>query len=566
LRSLLYNASEIFVAVAIMIRQLRPAGLALVSIVLTAGAIALYLWPGEQEIKATPLFVGPDDREIAWLAPATSSANWERFLSALKRVVAGMGEESPALFITEDDRQAFPEQTTSVPEIALSLHGKQGRLWLRWYKLTSDLKIGDWTKALLGRNPPPLAIVGGSASDQAIELATSMSEMAARLRLGDASPLLLLTQATVGDLAPGGPSLNSVYAGKILRFCFTDRQMARMIADFLWDQEDFRPDSAPIYLTYWDDDPYSKDLNQCFCEVLPFLPLQETGPACGWPFSTASSPAFPLDLLALWWAQSRSVAPESCPIYYSVGTYAEPNRWEEEAAMRLMETKQQQHPEQNRALLVVPAATQPARRFVIATGDSIGFNALYRDRNMAWPIQDLPFSLVAFCHRNPVATYAGFAPETETSPASARENGQTSAGTEDLLLHMDLLSALLRGCLFDKSTQSPHYLPLSAKDLRDRLLQARWGGESAGIRFDGPGPYFFDDEGNRRSGTGEHVVSLRPLFKNEAVLPEAWLEIWARTSGIDGPSPKWQQVRELALRYEGYLAPEGDANANPANH
>ena len=66
---------------------------------------------------------------------------------------------------------------------------------------------------------------------------------------------------------------------------------------------------------------------------------------------------------------------------------------------------------QRRPLLVVTGQSQPSRRFlralarsapeaarrlVVATGDAIAFNTIYRDRQVAWPIQELPFALVFF--------------------------------------------------------------------------------------------------------------------------------------------------------------------------
>src|SRR5262249_12560075 len=62
-----------------------------------------------------------------------------------------------------------------------------------------------------------------------------------------------------------------------------------------------------------------------------------------------------------------------------------------------------------RHLLVLPTNTQRAQRLlrtlvrrhptkarnlVVATGDSIGFNSVYRDRNVSWNIQDVPVPLL----------------------------------------------------------------------------------------------------------------------------------------------------------------------------
>src|SRR5207253_1503719 len=146
--------------------------------------------------------------------------------------------------------------------------------------------------------------------------------------------------------------------------------------------------------------------------------------------SFAAVGGFPLYGVGIAWGQFRLGIPAySTSIPYSVGTFGRPNRWEVEEAGKLMGKKLREYPDQRRPLLVLPAATQPARRylralsrfapaeaqrFVVATGDALAFNTLYRDRNFAWPIQDLPFSLICFCHRNPVDPAVGFPLEDAT--------------------------------------------------------------------------------------------------------------------------------------------------------
>src|SRR5262249_33015478 len=121
-------------------------------------------------------------------------------------------------------------------------------------------------------------------------------------------------------------------------------------------------------------------------------------------------------------------------IPYSVGSFDQPNRREAQDAEWLMETKITEHPRQERTLLVLAAPTsQPARRFprglariapaearvfVVVTGDVLSFNTVYRDRKVAWPIQDLPFQLVFFCHRNPIDPAAGFVREDASNPGA----------------------------------------------------------------------------------------------------------------------------------------------------
>src|SRR5262245_26788277 len=97
------------------------------------------------------------DREIAWLNTATSGAAWERFVAGARLA----RELHPELALMVEDESAFPEQTAAVPEIALRVHGSESRLWIRWYKQTSDAGAVYWVKELAARDPPPLAVIGG---------------------------------------------------------------------------------------------------------------------------------------------------------------------------------------------------------------------------------------------------------------------------------------------------------------------------------------------------------------------------------------------------------------------
>jgi hypothetical protein len=200
---------------------------------------------------------------------------------------------------------------------------------------------------------------------------------------------------------------------------------------------------------------------------------------------------------------------------------------------------------------------QPARHFVVATGDGLSFNTVYRDRQIAWPIQDLPYSLVFFCHRNPVDRDAGFRPVGEAAPHSGAGPAATT-GTEDLLLYQDIIEALA----YAHATA-----PADADELRDRLVRTHLtpSGYVCGGR---PGALLFDSAGERRGGTGEHVVWLRPQVErffddeNNAVMrvqPRATLEVWAwRPDPTDGPC--WQQAGDtLSVNYVNSLLTEGGA-------
>jgi hypothetical protein len=422
--------------------------------------------------------------------------------------------------------------------LAVSLKGGRKRLLFRWYKLTSDLKSQEWVQALMQRQPPPLTIMGGSSSDLAIDLATQLRLAAARLADPAGLPLLFLTSATADEAGQADGPLTGIYPGRTFRFCFTNRQMAEAVTDFIWSRDDLRPDADPLYSMYWRDDRYSTDLNQRFVSALA---LRE----------------FRLDTHVSRWSP------------FSVGLFSRPNKWEQEGARDLIEVKvSKEYRGQKRPLLVVPATSQPTRRFlhallrtapreagrfVVASGDGIAFNTVYRDREVAWPIQDLPFPLVFFCHRNPVDRAAGFVPETGSNAAASTEVAGSSAGTEDALLDVDMLESLVRARLVESC---PPDVP-PAEHLRRQLTQAGWNTDEGRLRLHAEGEPLFDTDGNRRSGTGEHVVYLKPLLRGEEVLPRSVLEIWA-WHPQNGPGQQWTRREILAVEYEGAVNQEGD--------
>jgi hypothetical protein len=63
----------------------------------------------------------------------------------------------------------------------------------------------------------------------------------------------------------------------------------------------------------------------------------------------------------------------------------------------------------------------------------------------------------------------------------------------------------------------------------------------------------FNKNGNRRGGTGEHVVYVRPpVMKNGRVEPRSEIEVWARTTVSDEDRTKsWVLVRYLHVSYDG---------------
>jgi hypothetical protein len=538
---------------------LRPSLLLVASTALAVTAIILIIRApgGETRLEPRPLLDG--DQELVFLYQANSGATWERFVAAAEQLHAQRG-------VPFDASRAYPKQTTDVPELVIQTESGGGRLVFRWYKLTGTQKAGDWVDALLSRSRPPLAFIGGSTSDAALELADELNSRAARLPV-EKRPLLLLTTATAdfveqrgipeAQTAPDefGVRLTEVYKDRTFRFCFTNRQMAGAVIDFLWSQPDLRPDPDPVYYVYWNDDSYSKDLATQFEFALNRAGSRAVARECGWALGLAATGAYPWHLALPRAApmHTGAIVPAQ-NISSSVGTFDQPNRWEWDAARWHLEEFRKQGA-RRRPLLVLTGQSKPSRRFlrameqndranarqfIVACGDSLAFNTVFRDRDVAWPIQDLPFDLVLYCHRNPVDSEAGFQPDgsTASEPISAG-----STGTEDKLLFEDLLAALVdaasgpRGSVNSITTAER----LRSVRVRDRLL--------------------FRPNGNRQSATGEHVVWLRPTVQDGREIPEATLTVWSAVAGEE-PSGRWQLAAPpRIINYEKSLRGGGGGNA-----
>lgn len=523
---------------------LRPSILVLAWIALTLGALLLVVrpsWQGLPSYEAAPLPVPDGDQEVVWLNIATNVVAWERFVAAVHMLV----EHSQFGVTSVDDSNAFPNQTTAVPELAVGVGDSKSRLRFRWYKLTGDLDAERWMQALERRRPAPLAIIGGGSSDRARDLAQELQNRRNRFT---SAPVLIVTTATADkvDLTERpGHDLMQIYSDRSFRFCYTDRQMAQAVVDFVWSQPDLRPDMEPIYLVNWGDDPYSKDLFDRFREVLSgegygdALRTQLTAQAAArqWAWlgsrlaSGGTPPALELEGIRGEDSHARREPFWSASIPYCIGAFSHPNRWESESAEFLVD-ELTRHPAQRRPLLVLPAMPQPARRFlrallrtaapsasrfVVATGDAIDFNTVYRDRRLGWNIQDLPFPLVFFCHRNPVDPVAFVPDEPSGSQTTAGATG-TSTGTQDLLLYRDIAATVISSAFHGN-----RLLP-DADALRENL--------HAATQADGRSR--FDPNGNPLGGVGEHIVSLRPVRAGDRVLPRAVMQVWTRTADSEG--------------------------------
>lgn len=543
-----------------MRKLLRPTTMMLACSVLMLGALVVLVPGGAPANQANPRPVAEGDQEIVWLNSATNAIAWERFVAALRLV---HDRRDLGLEIV-DDANAFPTHTTAVPEVAVRLRGSQGRLWFRWYKMTGELGTSQWVQALGQRTPPPLAIIGGGSSDRARDLAKELHELRSA-----SPPLLLITTATADqvDLDSVNRDLMHVYPERSFRFCFTNTQMAEAIADFIWQQDALRPNAAPIYLVRWADDPYSNDLFDRFRHVLSGEGytaswrrqqlLQSATRAWSWWAGLVTTGGLPPGFAVAGLHPSHAAGPFwSITIPYSLGTFSQPNYPETQAAERLLD-ELSRHPEQHRPLLILPAIPNPARRFlralvrtapgeagqfVVATGDAIDLNTLYRDRLLTWPIQDLPVPLVAFCHRDPVDPSA-FAPDQPgRRDAVPAHTGRTATGSNDLLLYRDIVETVL------EAAYAHGQLVSDADALREGLRAAVKDGLPR-----------FTLDGNQGSGTGEYVLSLQPVRVGGRVKPQALLQVWNATTR-EG-TRAWVLRRQLHVDYAP--PPPGIAEASP---
>jgi hypothetical protein len=471
----------------------------------------------------TPLPVPAGDQELAWLHTSTNATTWERYVSGMIRaqlLVPGL---------TVDDSAAFADQTTSVPEVVLAMAGRPGNLRVRWYKLTNEATTAGWVRALAGRSPAPLALVGGGSSDRAVDLATALAAEGGWR--GD-RPLLFITTATADEVATDtGDTPNpliDLYDDRSFRFCFTNRQMADAVIDFVFSHPQLRPEvfggdarsaagggwtatldppeKPTAFSPVWEDDPFSLDLHRRFADAI--------------------------------WGKAHQLTYQ---VRFSVGGFSRPNQFEGKAAEHILQDLRDL-PRQ-RSLLVLPTVTQPARRvlrtlaesvpqlgqrLVAVTGDGIAVNSLYRDGEFAWPVHALPVPLVLFTHHDP----CGWDEKPDALPPGLAFTRPNS--TDDVLHFAELTRVVVEAAYPGAETPTipqPAVGPVPrANQLADRLRNRR--------------PAFFDADGNRLGGTGEFVAVLWPQTEGGNAGPRtlsvAKLAVWRRP-GATG----WEHVRTV---------------------
>ncbi len=447
--------------------------LLVVALCLPVGLLVFQVWKpwAGGGPAAVPLSVPAGDQEIAWLHTTTNAATWERFVAGVKRLDGTV----PGLDV--DDSRAFLESTTGVPELVLSRAGHAGHVRIRWYKLQSEVSTADWVKALAARKPAPVAVIGGGSTDRAIQLAEAMA--AQEPWQGDRPPLLITTATADFDSdGEGKRRLVDVYDDRTFRFCFSNRQMADAVVDFVSGRADLKPLPPPnapdrVLAVQWVDDQFSVDLKDQFREAVRAR------------------------------ADGHAATFDQWDIQFSVGGLAAANVFETNTAANVGERLRTVA--DARVLLVLPSTTQPARRLlravvdadptaakklVVVTGDGLPLNAILRDGEFAWPVAALPVPLVFFAHANPVAWTA--------------DRFRPPNGTEEEM-HFGVLGEVLAGACFPPSQPTAD----RGGDLIARLK----------ARTD-----FFNTNGERNANSGEHVVLVRPGTPAE-------LTVWRRAGG-----------------------------------
>lgn len=484
-------------------------------IVAAAALLGLYLF-------SPPSTDLPDgDQEIAWIHPATSSLTWDQFVNGVRRFEDSPEGQALGLHVVYD--RAYPEQTTALPELVLSRAASEQRLHIRWYKLTSQTDAAYWVRHF-SRRRPPLAIIGGSTSDRAKDLALALRQ--AHQEASRPMPLLLITTATADRVhlpeePDESPELNALYPGRTFRFCFTNSQMAEALVSFVAQHDALRPVgswsvvlglvsappthplerlgplavalSAPVFSVEWNDDPYSLDL---------------------------------AEHLRHQFRQTLSCRIVNRRIPYSTGDVLRPNGPEQAVVAELADAWARLGGQ--RPLLLLPAGERPLRRVlrhlaatapsesrqaVVVTGDALNLDIVYRDRDTLWPILEIPFTLVFFAHENPVA----WSDEPQQPAALARA---ARGGTQDLLLQAHIVRLITEAAWHPEGDAS--LLVASPDALAERLRQRT--------------PAFFDASGNRLQTSGAYVILLQPRFEGPRVVPEALLSVWRGRAPAAAPS------------------------------
>lgn len=455
--------------------------------------------------------VPPGCREIAWLAPPTSSLGWQRLVAAAQLSISRGAMPECSLDISS----AFPADQSRIPEFRINWISRC-LIW-RWYRVDEEHLV---TEKLLHRNPPPFALIGGTSTDSARHLSERLAKT--EMTHPREKPILMLTTATADFLdypnamPPERRKLMSLHEGLTFRAGFSNKHMAGMMIDFLRSQSIWAGPLPAPWVMKWEDDPYATDLMEALQDYWKKLPSHD---------------------------RASEELPPAISIKSSVGGLARPNADETSAALLFIDRASKfTNLESN--WLVLCGQLLPSRRLLrvmsretdsrlrgltVAAGDTLGFNTVYRDWQELWPSIDLPYRLVFFCHQNPVDESAGFVRD----PSAA--NRHLATGTEDLLLDRDVIQSLVEGWKSLADSDGPAELASSLRELKYHSTGPKRPQENDNL------PWLFDFEGNRKPGTGEHLVTLSPPSTSKLPTSGSQIEVWS----VSAPG-RFSRIRQLS--------------------
>ncbi|MFM7150308.1 MAG: hypothetical protein ACKO23_10740, partial [Gemmataceae bacterium] len=529
----------------------RPMVWFLCSMIFVGAAILIVFQGDRTEDLPQAEALKDEEEEIAWVYPATNAQTWERFVESIFQAVEHCRQKYPSMKVDAENR--IHPASQKVPQVSISfIHPDlltESKLIFRWYKLTSEWTPTRWIQHLVSLPRPPKAIIAGSNSSWAHKFASELQKQASAEAIRK-PPLLFLTTATADQVfhagnepagnTPQGPQfnpsweddssridLNDLYSGRTFRFCFTNRQIANRISRFVWSRVELRPESDPAILVNWMDDEYSRDLSKAFAGEFDHRALENHVDQWGFLSGVIGLGLPPAAVIGRYSSGFRHDVSIQLAVDSSVGSFAFPNSYEAKAVQDLVS----QLPSiPQRSLLVLTGQQQPCRRFLrdlarsspsdsrkflVLMGDTLSLNAILRDRRITWPIQDLPFPAVAFAHRNPVDTQSGF---NFSGKESTRLEETDPSSTDDLLLYRDIVEACVLSRLNQLSTPSTSEEWIH---LLDRICF-----HDQHLNLDEMGRRLFSKNGKRASGSGEHLLYVRPEAETDRIYPRAIIEVW----------------------------------------
>ena len=131
--------------------------------------------------------------------PATNAGAWERLVS---RAPLSRGASGGPTGAGGGRSEAFPDDATAMPKCPCAAGQARGASSCAGTSSPASGRARDWVDALVQRQPPPLAIIGGSYSDGGHQQADQLDEGQHEVAPGGNRPLLLLTAATADAVAP----------------------------------------------------------------------------------------------------------------------------------------------------------------------------------------------------------------------------------------------------------------------------------------------------------------------------------------------------------------------------